>query len=200
LQTYGLQLGEPVEPAGRFVQVPLAVAPSAAEQTSQAPVQAALQQNPSEQLPDAHSALLEQLCPIGLRHCPETQVNGATQSLLSTQVVTHPLPPTQTYGAQSVLCTWQLEPLQIGRRSIEPLQVTAPQLVPLGAGWQAPDPLQLAPSQLATGHSFFGSLPAVALVQAEPVAFTTWQSWEQLRPAGAQRRSFCDCWQLPDWH
>jgi hypothetical protein len=81
-----------VEPLGRFVQEPFALAPSAAEQTSQAPVHGALQQTPSEQLPEAHSALLEQAWPSPLRHWPKLQVAGATHSLLLVHVVAQPEP------------------------------------------------------------------------------------------------------------
>ena len=51
----GPQVGaSPMLPAGRTVQAPSAVAPSAALQTSQAPVHVALQQTPSEQEAEAH--------------------------------------------------------------------------------------------------------------------------------------------------
>jgi hypothetical protein len=46
LQTSGEQEGEPEDPSGRMVHVPSAVAPSAAEQTSQAPPHALLQHTP----------------------------------------------------------------------------------------------------------------------------------------------------------
>jgi len=52
LHRYGAQLGEP--PPLTLVQVPLALAPSAAEQASHEPLHEVLQQNPSTQLPLVH--------------------------------------------------------------------------------------------------------------------------------------------------
>jgi hypothetical protein len=49
---------------GRKVQVPFAVAPSAAEQTSQLPPQAVLQQTPSAQVPETHSYPKVQVAPF----------------------------------------------------------------------------------------------------------------------------------------
>src|SRR5439155_1507747 len=54
LHSYGEQLGEPVAPPARLVQVPLAEAPAATEHASHEPLQAALQQYPSTQLPLEH--------------------------------------------------------------------------------------------------------------------------------------------------
>jgi hypothetical protein len=54
VQRYGAHDGEPELPDESTVQVPLAEAPSAAEQTSQEPLQAVPQQKPSTQLPELH--------------------------------------------------------------------------------------------------------------------------------------------------
>ncbi len=52
--TNGAHVGVPDAPDARVVHVPVAVAPSAVVQASQAPVQAALQQTPSAQKVEVH--------------------------------------------------------------------------------------------------------------------------------------------------
>ena len=55
LQTPGKHVGLPVAPAAAGVQVPSALAPSAAEHTSHEPLHAVSQHTPSTQLPEAHT-------------------------------------------------------------------------------------------------------------------------------------------------
>ena len=61
--TKGTQLGMPLAPAGRYVQVPFALAPRPWAHTSQPPVQAALQQKPSLQKPERHWLAVVQAVP-----------------------------------------------------------------------------------------------------------------------------------------
>jgi hypothetical protein len=99
----------------------------------------------------------------------------------------------------------QVPLLHSGSVSVEtPLVVAhelAPQLV-LSATLQLPEPLQLSPLQPDTlaAHSFFGSLPAVALMHVMPVGSTTWQSGQGASVEAAHTFCDCPCRQLPEMH
>jgi hypothetical protein len=80
--------------AGRTVHVPLAVAPSAAEQTSHVPEQAESQHTPSTHAPVAHARPRGQARPLVRRttHAPaELQYAFGAQSESAAQVVAHEL-------------------------------------------------------------------------------------------------------------
>lgn len=79
---------------------------------------------------------------------------------------------------------------QRGVVSVFPEQVEAPQTVFADAA-QPPVPLQVSSWQFAESavHSFFGSVPFVALTQEVPAVLTTRQV-AQVSPAVAQRKSF----------
>lgn len=67
LQDEGAQAGAPGEPAGKTVQMPSVLAPSAAVQTSQAPTQAWSQHTWSEQNPVPHSEFSLQAPPANTK-------------------------------------------------------------------------------------------------------------------------------------
>jgi hypothetical protein len=70
--------------------------------------------------------------------------------------------------------------------SVEPLQLAATHAVPAEIGWQAPEPLQLSPVQVALlrVQSFFGSVPEATGLQlpSEPVMLQAWQAGQDAVP------------------
>jgi hypothetical protein len=56
-------------------------------------------------------------------------------------------------------------PSQRGVVSVEPEQLTVPQVVALDGNWHAPAPLHVPPQVPVPAHSLAGSLPALMFVQ-----------------------------------
>ena len=88
----------PTLPAASTVQAPLAVAPSAAAQTSHPPAQAPLQQKPSTQLPDTHWLAAVQDWPSAFfpTHAPPMQVLPAAHCASEVQLEGQAAVPPQT--------------------------------------------------------------------------------------------------------
>jgi hypothetical protein len=113
-----------------------------------------------------------------------TQSPSAAQLVLQAPpVVAQAKPP-----HEGIAVTQLPELLQVYVVWVPAAQVVVPQATPAPA-LQVPAPSQLSllqPETLAV-HSFFGSVPAVALTHAEPAALITWQVGQEATPA----HSFC---------
>ena len=117
--------GMGVVPLPSTVHVPLAVAPFAAEQLSQAPAHGLLQQKPSTQeSPDLHTV----------------QVEGSLQSDAGTQAAPWSFWSTQAPAAEQNLPGAQSASAAqlVGQVPLAPVQTYAPQAVPLPTGTQVP--------------------------------------------------------------
>src|SRR5262245_2417837 len=148
------------------------------------PLQAAPQQTPCAQNPDRHSPPAPQATPFAFwAQLPPMQVNGATQSALTVQVVRQ-APVPHTYGLHmDVVAAWQV-PVPLHERaevSVEPVQLAVMHCVPAAYSRQPPVPLQ-KPSvpQLPVPwslHWLSGSVPVGTFVQVPcvPVSPQDWQ-------------------------
>ena len=117
-------------PAGTFMQVP--TVPVSAHDW-QVPAQAALQQKPCAQNPEAHSVPAAQLVPIDfLPQLPALQTFGLLQSALVEHVVLHAAVPHANGSQLEVVAAWQVPvPLHVRADvSVTPVQLAAAHWVP----------------------------------------------------------------------
>ena len=117
-------------PAATLVHAP--TVPASAHDW-QVPPHAESQQTPCAQKPDRHSPPAPQATPAAfLAQLPPMQVNGATQSALTVQVVRQAV-ALQAYGLHiDVVAVWHV-PVPLHDRaavSVEPVQLAAAQVVP----------------------------------------------------------------------